>query len=478
MMSLLPLLPWLLPLAGAPAHGAEPAPVGATERPVTLPADSAALAGATALSQAFAEVAAAVTPAAVYIEARKGPDVAAGLQELIAEYRLPVPGGRAADQTTSGSGVIISPDGLVLTNHHVVSGAQDPVVTLHDRRSYPATVVGSDARTDVALLRIEGEGPFPWAALGDSDQVAVGTWVLAVGHPFDFPFTVTTGIISARGRRNLFRNEIQDYLQTDAAVNPGSSGGPLFDLHGRVIGINTAIYTPPGGGQQHAGISFAIPANMAARIKDELLATGRVARASLGLSTRDRPASRGVPRPGAEITRVTPSGPAEAAGLRRGDVVVSVDEEPITGADDLRGLVQARGVRNELRVGWEREGQLMSAVVRTGDERDLAQPDLAVPPEAREWAGLTLGPATPEALATFGVQPPSQRAPGVLVLSVEPGAPGAVAGVLPGDLLLALGDQPLTRPEDAATLAADRRSVTLRLWRDGGEAWAAVGGLR
>lgn len=446
--------------------------------PVAPPADSAAITTATALSQAFAEVAAAVTPAAVYIESQKGPEVAAGLQELITEYRLPPPGGQPTGQTSSGSGVIISPDGLVLTNHHVIAGATEPVVTLFDRRSYPATVVGSDPRTDVALLRIEGEGPFPWAALGDSDQVQVGAWVLAVGHPFDFQFTVTTGIVSARGRRNLFRNEIQDYLQTDAAVNPGSSGGPLFDLRGRVIGINTAIFTPPGGGQQHAGISFAIPANMAARVRDELLANGRVARASLGLSSRDRPASRGAPRPGAEVTRVTPGGPAEAAGLRRGDVVLSVDDEPITGAEDLRGLVAARGVQAELRVAWERQGQPMSAVLRTGDERELTQPDVTVPPEAREWAGLVLAPPSTEALATFDVTPPAEGGPGLLVLAVEPGGPGAVAGVLPGDLLLALGDQPLARPEDAASLAGSRRSVTLRLWRDGGESWAAVGGLR
>lgn len=475
---LAPALVLLLPSAAAAAAPGAPAPPADPATAVAPPADSAAVVGAAALSQAFAEVAAAVTPAAVYIEARKGPDVAAGLQELIVEYRLPVPGGRASQQTTSGSGVIITPDGLVLTNHHVVAGAQDPVVTLHDRRSYPATVVGSDARTDIALLRIDGEGPFPWAALGDSDQVAVGSWVLAVGHPFDFPFTVTTGIISARGRRNLFRNEIQDYLQTDAAVNPGSSGGPLFDLYGRVIGINTAIYNPPGGGQQHAGISFAIPVNMASRIKDELLATGRVARASLGLATRDRPASRGAPRPGAEVTRVTPAGPAERAGLRRGDVVVSVDGEPITSADDLRGLVLARGVSQDLRVGWEREGQPMEARMRTGDERELAQPDITVPPEARVWAGLTLAPATADALAVFGVTPPPDGGPGVLVVAVEHGQPGAVAGVQPGDLLLELGEQPLSRPEDAAALAGGRRSVTLRLWRDGGQAWAAVGGLR
>lgn len=464
-------------LAAAPAPGDDPP---ATDAPAAVapPPDATAVAQAQSVSAAFAMVAEAVSPAAVYIEAAKGPPVATGLEELMREYRLPAPG-RAPDGTvSSGSGVIISPDGLVLTNHHVISGATLPVVTLQDKRSFPAEVLGSDARTDIAVLRIMGDGPFAWAQLGDSDKVRVGQWVLAIGHPFDFQFTVTTGIVSARGRRNLFRNEIQDYLQTDAAVNPGSSGGPLFDLAGQVVGINTAIYSPPGGGAQHAGISFAIPSNMARKVADELLRTGQVGRASLGLTTRDRPASQEQPSPGAEVTRVTPRGPAEAAGIRRGDVILSVNGERITGSEDLRGLVLARGVSVDLEVGWERGTQALSALIRTGDERNLSQPDVAIPKDAVEWAGLTVVTATEEGLTEFGVPPPDRPWPGLLVLAVTPGSAAAIAGLEPGDLLIEAGDAPLSRPEDLLAAAKRRRTLTLHFQRDGGESWAAIAGLR
>jgi len=436
------------------------------------------LPAAQALSQAFSVVAEATSKAVVYIEANRGVPVATGLQELSRDYDLPSTWREGAGPISTGSGVIISADGLVITNHHVVAGADHPRVTLLDRRSYDAEIVGSDARTDIAVLRILGPGPFPWAEQGDSDLVRVGAWVIAIGHPFDFAFTVTTGIISARGRRNLVKSEIQDYLQTDAALNPGSSGGPLFDLSGRVIGIDTAIYTPPGGGSQNSGISFAIPSNMAWRIADELVRTGRVARASLGLTTKDRLAGPQDARPGAEVTRVTPGSPAELAGLRAGDIVTAVDGEPITGSLDLRGLVLARGVRSTLHLAWERQGEAMQAVARTSDEGELEQADIAIPPGSRLWAGLTLGAATAEACEAAGVSPPPRVAPGLLVYAVVPDSPGAIAGLAPGDVLLELGEDTVLASSDLEALAGRRRSVTVHFWREGGEAWAALGGLR
>ncbi len=469
---------WVFLASLAALAAPEPAASSAAQGPVGPAADSAVLDQARAMSDAFAAVAESVADATVYIEADKGPSVAPGLAELMRDYDLPAPAGRGGGVVSSGSGVVISADGLVLTNHHVIAGCDAPVVTLRDRRQYPAEVVGSDARTDIAVLRIEGDGPFAWAELGDSDGLALGQWVIAVGHPFDFQFTVTTGVISARGRRNLFDNEIQDYLQTDAAVNPGSSGGPLFDLWGRVVGINTAIYTPPGGGHQNAGISFAIPSNMAGRIVEEILSSGRVGRATLGLSTRDHPASRDDPRPGAEVTRVLAGGPAEAAGLRRGDIIVAVDGEPIADSADLRALVLARGVRTDLVVEWERGRKTMSATVETGEDGELARVTGDLPADTVSWAGLTLGAVDDDALVQLGVSPPADRPVAIVVYAVAPGSSGAIAGLEPGDLLLSAGDADLDSVDQLLDLAEGRNSVSLRLWRNGGKAWAVVAGLQ
>ena len=225
------------------------------------------------MSDAMAELAAEVAPTTVYIQADKGTGVTAGLEQLMRDYALPRLDDRGpAISSASGSGVLIGADGLILTNHHVVAGASVLVVTLYDQRRLPARVVGSDPRTDVAIVQLLGEaGPFPVARPGDSDTLRVGEQVLAVGHPFDFQFTVTSGIVSALGRRNLVEQEIHDYIQTDASVNPGSSGGPLFNLDGELIGINTAIYSPSGEAGGGTGISFAIPSNMAMRVVRELM---------------------------------------------------------------------------------------------------------------------------------------------------------------------------------------------------------------
>ncbi|MEC7948437.1 MAG: trypsin-like peptidase domain-containing protein, partial [Myxococcota bacterium] len=200
---------------------------------------------ARALGTAFADLAERVGPATVHIQASKSRGLSPGLSQVLRDYRLPLPepAGPKMGRST-GSGVLLTPDGHVLTNHHVVAGGTDIVVTLQDKRRFPATLLGSDPRTDVAVLHIESDEEFVHGTLGDSDDVRVGEWVVAIGHPFEFSFTVTAGIVRARGRRNLNPAEISDFIQTDAAVNPGSSGGPLFNLDGEVIGINTAIFNP------------------------------------------------------------------------------------------------------------------------------------------------------------------------------------------------------------------------------------------
>ena len=205
----------------------------------------------------FGDVSAAVLPTTVHIRVEKVAQVSAGIQQMARDYELPVPQGESqAGRHSTGSGVIFDNRGLVLTNHHVIDGARNIRITLYNQEVYEAQVLGTDPKTDVAVLRILGDGPFVAANIGDSDDLRVGQWVIAVGHPFDFPFTVTAGIVSALGRRDLGKNEIQDYIQTDVAVNPGSSGGPLFNRAGTVVGINTAIhadgegigFSSPGGG--------------------------------------------------------------------------------------------------------------------------------------------------------------------------------------------------------------------------------------
>ena len=433
---------------------------------------------ARALGTAFADLVEEVGPTTVHIQATKSPALSAGLSQVLRDYRLPLPApdGPAFGRST-GSGVLLGSDGHVLTNHHVVAGGSDIVVTLQDQRRFPATVLGSDPRTDIAVLQIEGaDASFPAASLGDSDTVRVGEWVIAIGHPFDFNFTVTAGIVSARGRRNINPAEISDFIQTDAAVNPGSSGGPLFNLDGEVIGINTAIFNP-GPQAAHAGISLAIPSNMARRIVDELLQTGRVARGAIGIDCTDRPAGSTNPRPGAELTRVLADSPAQAAGLRPGDVIISLDGAPVVSAESLRSMILTRAIGADTRLQIERGADVMELVVRTRDHRDVAAPEQVMPPDAIEWGGMTLAPWTEPRGARYGVTPPEGADAHVVVLSVAPASPGASAGLAPGDILLELAGNPIRTPEDVLRASAGRRAATVRFWRVDATGVAALAGL-
>jgi len=440
--------------------------------------DGDGLASLKEISDAMADLAERVAPTTVYLQSDKGSGITSGLQQLMRDYALPqLQEGGPTFGTSSGSGVLVDADGLVLTNHHVVTGAQDLVVTLHDQRRFPAEVVGSDPRTDIAVVQILGEGPFPTAVVGDSDTLRVGEWVMAVGHPFDFQFTVTTGIVSARGRRNLVEQEIQDFIQTDAAVNPGSSGGPLFDLDGELVGINTAIYSPAGGPVASAGISFAIPSNMAQRISQELMATGRVAQAGIGVSTRDVAPTADDLRPGAEVTRLVPEGPAETAGLRRGDIIETVNGETVHGSRDLRAIVLARGPDESLKLRIRRGQRRLQLALRTVDDRTLGSADVALPYDAFEWAGLTLTEALPARLAEQGIVLPDDREGGLLVISAAPDGPGGQAGLAAGDVLLEVQHTPISDAKAFLEVVDGRRSAMVYFWRGEGEGIAAVAGL-
>jgi len=409
------------------------------------------------------EVARRAVEAVVHIEVDKAPRRASALLELEERFELDSSdegGGRQA----TGSGVIVSPGGRVLTNHHVIEGASSITVVMADQRYLPALVVGSDPRTDIALLQIDLDGEYAWLPLGSSAEVEIGELVIAVGSPFDFRSTVTAGVVSAKGRRGFSPREIHDFIQTDAAVNPGNSGGPLLNADGEVIGLITAIYSP--GAEQNSGVSFAIPAHMLERVVREIETGGAVRRSWLGISAKTVEEVDGDPtRHGAEVQRVMPGSPAEAAGLRRGDVVVSVDGVPIATAEALHGLVLAREVGTPLVVGISRDDQrleLQASCAERGHGQAMELPEQIV-----RWAGMTLVDSLDEVRAWFGLT----ASTGVVVAQVKPGSEAARLGVQEGDRLVAMGaDQvqdlealrPLLESEGAAVVLLDRHGQQLR----------------
>ncbi|MFZ5467546.1 MAG: DegQ family serine endoprotease [Pseudomonadota bacterium] len=370
-----------------------------------------------------------------------------------------------------GSGFVIEANGVILTNAHVVKDAESINVRLQDKREFPAKVLGLDERTDVAVLKIEASG-LPTVRLGDSDRLQVGEWVLAIGSPFGLDFTATQGIVSAIGR-NLPDESYVPFIQTDAAVNPGNSGGPLFNPRGEVVGINSQIYSRSGG---YMGLSFAIPINTAMQVADQLRKTGKVTRGWLGVMIQpvdaDLAKSFGLDRPrGALVAQVQPGSPADKAGLKAGDVILAFDGRPI---DDTAQLPARVGATE---IGKRAEVQ----VLREGKERTLAVTIQALPDESAQAAE----PAAAEAFGPLGLQvQPLDAAKrqelgvghGLLVRSVGEGV-AARAGVRPGDVLLELGGTKLASAADlkqAAERVAKGRPVALRLLRDGSPLFLAL----
>ena len=428
------------------------------------------LAPASALAQGigpdFTALSAAAVRATVHIQVERGPLIAAGIQQLARERLIPVPRPQASGlQTSSGSGVIFDKSGLVLTNHHVINGATTLRVSMHDKRVFKAEVVGSDPRTDLAVLAIKGPGPFEAANFALDAPVQVGEWVVAVGHPFNFPFTVTAGIVSALGRRGLARNEIQDYIQTDVAVNPGSSGGPLFDTTGAVVGINTAIFSPDKENTASAGISFAIPAAMAHRVASKLAAGEPIATAGIGLRIDDAQATATESRQGARVTQVIAGGPAEQAGVRRGDIIYAVDGVRVGGRADFTGVLQAKDVGVLVSLDLARGPVSKIIEVRTQDASKIGA-QLGVEKEkTKQWAGLSMMDATPERLLARGISAPNRDGGSVLVTAVEPGSPASVAGLLPGDVLLQIQESPIKSVDELLKTVDNRRVVLVSFWR-------------
>ena len=361
-----------------------------------------------------------------------------------------------------GSGFIVSPDGYILTNAHVISGATEVTVRTTDRREYSAKVVGVDDRTDVAVLKIEGEG-LPTVHLGDPEALKVGEWVVAIGSPFGFENSVTAGIVSAKAR-SLPGDSYTPFIQTDVAVNPGNSGGPLFNLRGEVVGINSQIYSRTGGYQ---GVSFAIPIDMAVNIRDQLIEFGRVERGRIGVTIQDvnqaLADSFGLERPrGALVSSVEKGGPAEQAGLQPGDVILAVDGEAVSQSGQLPPLVAKvkPGKKATLEIWRDRKSREAVVTVAALEPAEvIAARQQSEAPGGK--LGLAVRPLSPAERAQAGTV-------GQLMVESSDG-PAAEAGVEPGDVILAVNGRPVDTAR-ALRDAVDKSGNTVALLIQRGEA--------
>ena len=412
---------------------------------------SASLAGRHGLPD-FADLVSEVGPAVVNISvtqqiARGGVSPDDPFYDFLRRFGVPLPqmppgsgprGGNGPVQRGVGSGFIVSGDGYVLTNAHVVDDASEVTVKLTDKREFRAKVVGVDKRTDVALLKVDASG-LPVVRIGDAEQSRVGEWVVAVGSPFGFESTVTAGIISAKARRLPDENYVP-FIQTDVAINPGNSGGPLFNLAGEVIGINSQIYSRSGG---FMGISFAIPIDVAMKVKEQLRQYGKVQRGRLGVAIqgvdKDLAQSFGLPDAnGALIASVEPDSPAARADLRAGDVVLSVNGEKVGESSDLPRMIGDLRPGTRARLGIWRDNKAREVSVTLGAMGGEEQASAGRKGEdAGGKLGLSARPLSGQEAAQLGIE-----GGGLVIESGE--GPSARAGLQPGDVLLALNNQPIT----------------------------------
>ncbi|WP_373387766.1 DegQ family serine endoprotease [Pseudomonas alcaligenes] len=433
----------------------------------------------------FTELVEEASPAVVNISTRQNlpqrevamqgqiPDLE-GLPPMFREFfersipQMPrAPGGRQREAQSLGSGFIISADGYVLTNNHVVADADEIIVRLSDRSELEAKLIGADPRTDVALLKVEGKG-LPTVKLGKSDELKVGSWVLAIGSPFGFDHSVTAGIVSAKGR-SLPNENYVPFIQTDVAINPGNSGGPLFNLDGEVVGINSQIFTRSGG---FMGLSFAIPIDVAMDVANQLKAEGKVSRGWLGVViqevNKDLAESFGLDKPaGALVAQVLEDGPAAKGGLQVGDVILSLNGQPIVMSADLPHLVGALkpGAKAELEVVREGERQrielAVGALPEEGDEVAVGET------EGVERNSNRLGVAVAE--LTAEQKKALDLRGGVVIKEVQNG-PAALIGLRPGDVITHLNNQAIASAKqftDVAKSLPVNRSVSMRVLRQG-----------
>jgi serine protease Do len=454
-----PVLAWSLPAAAGTAHR-DPVPL----RPISV-------ASASDLQSQVRTTAAKVIPAVVSIAS-----TVVVHDQTFSDEGLPfgmfkdVPPRRQYGQ---GSGVIVSQDGYIITNNHVVADAVDVEVVLADRRQFKGRVVATDPKTDVAVVKINAIG-LPTVAWGDSMGLAVGDFVLAIGNPLGLSRTVTFGIVSAVGRADVGVADFEDFIQTDAPINPGNSGGALVNINGELVGINTAIASPTGGS---VGVGFAIPSNMAKAAMQSLIKTGRVVRGFLGASTQDvTPLLAKVFHlpdvKGSVVTDLQAKGSAERAGLKRGDVVVRFDGRDVMDSGHLRNLIAASTIGSKHRLELVRDGRLMQTELTVQEaprERVKKSQAASTAAAAHPLAGVIVDDVTPMLARQMDLAVNS----GLVVTDIEEGSLAEVSGLQPGDIILELNRQPIAnfnvfqrlaeplRPTDLALLLVNRQGSVI-----------------
>ncbi len=435
----------------------------------------------------FADLAERLSPAVVNISTSQtveAPDVGTlpegPFNDLFRFFDRGEPRGSRRVQSL-GSGFVISADGFVVTNNHVISEADAVTVNFADGTSLEATVVGSDDKTDIALLKVEADEPLPFVPFGDSEASRVGDWVLAIGNPFGLGGSVSAGIISARDR-DIRAGPYDDFIQTDAAINRGNSGGPLFNLDGQVIGVNTAIISPSGGS---IGIGFAVPSDLTQQVVEQLREFGETRRGWLGVRIQEvndeLSEALGLDAPtGALVASLTPDGPAEEGGIQPGDVILRFDGREVEEMRDLPRMVAETPVGKSVRVVVFRKGKTETILVQLGrleNQEALAAaavPDAGSPagPEETEITagGLSVMRLTPSVRSRFGI---ADDVTGVVVSSVTSDGPAADKGISDGDVIVEIGQEPVSDPADVATrieeAAEAGRSSVLLLIQSGGD---------
>ncbi|MGQ3070948.1 MAG: DegQ family serine endoprotease [Ferrovibrionaceae bacterium] len=423
----------------------------------------------------FADLAAKVTPAVVNIQTEQRvsqaqpemqlPNVPPGspFEEFFKRFGAPQGGrpGKAEKAMALGSGFVIDPAGYVVTNNHVVGEAETITVKMSDGASYPAKLVGRDEKTDLAVLKVDAPKPLPSVPWGDSDKARVGDWVLAVGNPFGLGGSVTAGIVSARGR-DIQSGPFDDFLQLDAPINRGNSGGPSFNADGQVIGINTAIYSPSGGS---VGIGFAIPSNLAKPVVEQLKANGRIERGWLGVQIQPltKELGQGVGLPddkGALVAQVTDDSPAAKAGLKAGDVILAVGDKPVVAMKDLPKLIANEKPGQTPTLSVWRDGKAVPVAVTIGQMPGNEQVADAGPAQdnakGQPSLGLQLAQLTPEMRQKLGVD---EKVKGVVIVGVRDDSNAAEQGLRAGDVITQVGREKVTSPKQVIEKVKEARTA-------------------
>jgi serine protease Do len=447
-------------------------------------------AGARSAPDSFADLVDTVLPAVVNIATTQTIAADAGDQDFEDLFRdffdKQNPNRRQGPRhsTSLGSGFIIDPAGYIVTNNHVISDAEEVTVRLHDDTNLKAAIIGRDDKTDLALLKVTSSKPLPYVKWGDSDAIRIGDWVVAIGNPFGLGGSVTAGIVSAR-QREINSGPYDDFIQTDASINKGNSGGPMFNMTGEVIGINTAIFSPSGGS---VGIGFAVPSALARNVIDQIRQFGHTRRGWLGVNIQSvtEELAEGLKLPqasGALVSNVLQGSPAATAGIEKGDVILKFDGHPIGEMRRLPRIVADTPIDKTVDVSLWRNGKEQQVKVKIGelDETAVAavteQPEKETPAPAKvEALGMSLAEVTPDLRDKFQLD---QEASGVLITGVADGSAAAEKGLRPGDVVVEVDQKEVGTPKEveaqiAAARKGNQRVVTFLIYRQGDFQWVAL----